>query len=227
VVLLFLCNKKRLNYKYVTEFFKFMLSLACPCNGTHSFMMLNYMYVYLFTHWVRWFHSLHTNPPVAFCTQKKVSHSSLYFCVGPESKEPFRFLNVIVTFLLQRPTHDCKRWACLVLLQASLPVTTYYCTENKLAEMSSNLRQPEQIKKDYSQSKLVIRSAELTENSYPRTLTSSHPSDNVIKTSAEVTRQAVEITWCWSRPGNNDGTNRENPSTDNYLKVLEAFEISQ
>jgi len=65
------------------------------------------------------------------------------------------------------------------VLQASLPVTTYYCTENKLAEMSSGLRQPEQIQKDYSQSKLVIKSAELTENSYPKTLTSSHPSDNV------------------------------------------------
>jgi len=33
------------------------------------------------------------------------------------------------------------------LLQASLPVTTYYCTENKFAEMSSSLRQPEQIQK--------------------------------------------------------------------------------
>ena len=79
------------------------------------------------------------------------------------------------------------------MLQASLPVTTYYCTENKLAEISSSLRQPEQIQNDYSQSKLVIKSADLTENSYPRTLTSSRPSDNVIKTSAEITRQA-EIT---------------------------------
>jgi len=52
----------------------------------------------------------------------------------------------------------------------SLPVTTYYCTKNKLAEISSSLRQPEQIQKDYSQSKLVIKSADLTENSYPRTL---------------------------------------------------------
>jgi len=31
------------------------------------------------------------------------------------------------------------------VLQARLPVTTYYCTENKLAEISSSLRQPEQI----------------------------------------------------------------------------------
>jgi len=80
------------------------------------------------------------------------------------------------------------------VLQASLPVTTYCCTENKLAEISSSLRQPEQILKDYSQSKLIIKSVDLTENGYPRTLTSSHPSDNVIKTSAEVTRQAAEIT---------------------------------
>ena len=80
------------------------------------------------------------------------------------------------------------------MLQASLPVTTYYCTENKLAEISSSLRQPEQIQKDYSQSKLIIKSAGLTENGYPRTLTSSHLSDNFIKTSAEVTRQAAEIT---------------------------------
>jgi len=80
------------------------------------------------------------------------------------------------------------------VLQASVPVTTYCCTENKLAETSSSLRQPEQIQKDYSQSKLMIKSADLTENGYPRTLTSSHPSDNVIKTSVEVTRQAAEIT---------------------------------
>jgi len=98
-----------------------------------------------------------------------------------------------------------------------LPVTTYCCTENKLVEMSSSLRQPEQIQKDYSQSKLIIESADLTENGYPGTLTSSHPSDNVIKTSAEVTRQAVET----------DGTEGEIPSTDKHLKVLEAFEISQ
>jgi len=80
------------------------------------------------------------------------------------------------------------------VLQASLPVTAYYCTENKLAEISSSPRQPEQIKKDYSQSKLIIKSADLTENGYPMTLPSGHPSDNVIKTSAEVTRQAAEIT---------------------------------
>ena len=80
------------------------------------------------------------------------------------------------------------------MLQASLPVTTYYCTENKLADISSSLRQPEQIQKDYSQSKLIIKSADLTENGCPWTLISSHPSDNVIKTSAEVTRQAAETT---------------------------------
>jgi len=80
------------------------------------------------------------------------------------------------------------------VLQASLPVTTYCCTENKLAEISSSPRQPEQIQKDYSQSNLVIQSADLTENGYPRTLTSSHHSDNVIKASAEVTRQEAEIT---------------------------------
>jgi len=33
------------------------------------------------------------------------------------------------------------------MLQASLPVATYCCTENKLAEISSSLRQPEQIQK--------------------------------------------------------------------------------
>jgi len=42
------------------------------------------------------------------------------------------------------------------VLQASLPVTIRRCTENKLAEISSRLRQPEQIQKDYSQSKLTI-----------------------------------------------------------------------
>jgi len=80
------------------------------------------------------------------------------------------------------------------VLQGSLPVTTYCCTENKLAEISSSMRQPEQIQKDYSQSKLIIKSADLTEDGYPRTLTSSRPSDKVIKTSAEVTRKATEIT---------------------------------
>jgi len=80
------------------------------------------------------------------------------------------------------------------LLQASLPVTSYCRTENKLSELSSSLRQSELIKKDYSQSKLIIKSADLTEDGYSRTLTSSRPSDNVIKTSAEVTRQAAEIT---------------------------------
>jgi len=71
------------------------------------------------------------------------------------------------------------------MLQASLPVTTYCWTENKLAEISSSLRQPEQIQKDYCQSKLIIKSADLTENSYPRILNSSRSSDNVIKTSAK------------------------------------------
>jgi len=93
----------------------------------------------------------------------------------------------------QNKIYSCYRQVCL-LLQASLPVTTYYCTENKLAEISSSLRQQEQIQKYYSQSKLIIKSADLTDNGCPRTLTSSHPSDNVIKTPAEVTRQAAEIT---------------------------------
>jgi len=61
----------------------------------------------------------------------------------------------------------------LVVLQASLPVTTYCWTENKLAEISSSLRQPEQIQKDYSQSKLIIKSTDLIKNGYPRTLTTS------------------------------------------------------
>jgi len=42
------------------------------------------------------------------------------------------------------------------MLQTSLLATTYCCTENKLAEISSSLRHPEQIQKDYSQSKLII-----------------------------------------------------------------------
>jgi len=33
------------------------------------------------------------------------------------------------------------------MLQASLPVTTYYCTENKLAERFASLKQPGQIQK--------------------------------------------------------------------------------
>jgi len=57
------------------------------------------------------------------------------------------------------------------MLQASLPVTTYYCTENKLAERLTSLKQPGQIQKGYSQSKPIIKSAD--------------PKDNVIKTSAK------------------------------------------
>jgi len=43
------------------------------------------------------------------------------------------------------------------VLQANLPVTPRHCTENKLVEISSSLKQPEQIQKNYNQSKLVIR----------------------------------------------------------------------
>ena len=119
-------------------------------------------------------------------------------------------------------------YCTLLVLQACLPVTTRRCTENKLVKISSSLKQLEQIqKKDYSQSKLIVKSADLTENGYPRTLTSSHPSGNVTKTSAEVTRRAVAITWCGSRSEKDDETKGENPSTDNHLKVLEIFEISQ
>ena len=71
------------------------------------------------------------------------------------------------------------------VLQASLPTTTCYCTENKLAERSASVKQPGQIQKDYSRSKPIIESADLTENGYPRTTTSSHPNDNVIKTLAK------------------------------------------
>jgi len=47
-------------------------------------------------------------------------------------------------------------YAVKLLLQASLPVTTPHFTENKLVEISSSLKQPEQIQKDYNQSKLII-----------------------------------------------------------------------
>jgi len=51
---------------------------------------------------------------------------------------------------------DLKHWNVKILkheksgkplLQASLPVTTYYCTENKLAERFASLKQPGQIQK--------------------------------------------------------------------------------
>jgi len=79
------------------------------------------------------------------------------------------------------------------VLQASLPVTTYYCAEDGLAAISSSLRRPEQIQKDSSQSKLIIKSADLTKSGYPGTLTSSRPSDSVIRTSGGVAGQAAEI----------------------------------
>jgi len=71
------------------------------------------------------------------------------------------------------------------VLQANLPATTCYCTENKLAERSASLKQQGQIQKDCSQSKPITESADLTENGYPRTITSSHPNEEVIKTSAK------------------------------------------
>ena len=72
-----------------------------------------------------------------------------------------------------RPSATECAWKRLVaiVLQANLPVTTYCWTENKPAEISSGLRQPEQIQKDYSQSKPIIKSAD--------------PKDSVIKTSAK------------------------------------------
>jgi len=45
-----------------------------------------------------------------------------------------------------------------------LPVATCYCTENKLDETFASLKQPGQIQKDYSQSKSIIESADLTEH---------------------------------------------------------------
>jgi len=106
------------------------------------------------------------------------------------------------------------------LLQASLPVTTYCCTENKLAEISSSLRQPEQIQKDYSQSKLIIKSDDLTENSYPRTLTSSYPSDNVSRSHKTSSRNHVRLITTRKRWRNRRGKPK-------HLKVLEVFETSQ
>jgi len=93
----------------------------------------------------------------------------------------------------------------LISVTGNLPVTTHCWTENKLADISSSLRQSELIQKDYSQSKLIIKSTD--------------PKDNVIKTSAksqDESQDTSEITWCLI-------TIRWNPSTEIYLKVLEAF----
>jgi len=99
------------------------------------------------------------------------------------------------------------------MLLASLPGTSYCCTENKLAEISSSLRQPEQIQKDYSQSKLMIKSADLTENGNPRTLTSGYPSDNV-------SRNHMRLIMTRKRCRNRRGKPK-------HLKVLEVFATSQ
>jgi len=58
--------------------------------------------------------------------------------------------------------------------------------------------------------KLIIKSAE--------------PKDNVIKTSAKVTRRVTRHKRNHKTPGHSFG---ENPSIQIYLKGLEAFEISQ
>jgi len=56
------------------------------------------------------------------------------------------------------------------MLQASC-LQQLYCIENKLAERLTTLKLPGQIQKSYSQSKLIIKSAD--------------PKDNVIKTLAK------------------------------------------
>jgi len=70
----------------------------------------------------------------------------------------------------------------MILLQASLPVTTHYCTENKLAEKPATLKQPGQIQKGYSHSKVIIKSAD--------------PKDNVIKTSAKSQDESQDTSKC-------------------------------
>jgi len=57
-----------------------------------------------------------------------------------------------------------------LVLQANC-LQQLYCTENKLAERFASLKQPGQIQKGYSQSKLIVKSTD--------------PKDNVIKTSAK------------------------------------------
>jgi len=51
-------------------------------------LVLHYNDMHLFTHWARWFRSLHINPSVAFCTQSE-NHLRFipvgYFWVQPES----------------------------------------------------------------------------------------------------------------------------------------------
>jgi len=59
----------------------------------------------------------------------------------------------------------------------------------------------------------------LTGNGYPRTTTSSHPNDNIIKTSAKSHEQQI------SHGTNHDQGKPQAPM--NNLKVLEVFEISQ
>ena len=66
----------------------------------------------------------------------------------------------------------------------------------------------------------MIKSADGSESGYPRTTTSSHPNDNVIKTSAKSEDKQQK-----SRDADHD--QGKTPSTDDYLKVLEVFEIRQ
>ena len=74
------------------------------------------------------------------------------------------------------------------------------------------------FKKDYSQSKRIIQSADLTKNSYPRTITSSHPNDNVIKTSAKSQDKQQK-----SHDADHNQVNSEAPTTTwrfwKYLKL--------
>jgi len=93
------------------------------------------------------------------------------------------------------------------MLHASLPVANYYCTENKLAERLTSLKQPVQIQKGYSQSKPIIKSAD--------------PNNNVIETSAKSQDESQDTSENHMMT-DHDQVKPQAPT--NYLKMLEVFE---
>jgi len=112
--------------------------------------------------------------------------------------------------------------ASLNVVTGKLPVTTYCRTENKLAEISSSLRQSELIQKDYSQSKLIIKSADLTEDGYPRTLTSSRPSDNVSRSHKTSSRNHMKLITTRKRWRNRKGKPQAPTTTWRCWKYLKS-----
>ena len=104
----------------------------------------------------------------------------------------------------------------ILTLQASLPVATYYCTENKLAERFASLKHPGQIQKETTAnqnsllSQLILKKTSLKRQQVTRLnhKTVTRHKRNHMTTSHDQMKTRVGL-------------------PKNYLMVLRAFKISQ